>query len=50
MAEDANCIITGRVQKITATGETCAQVLQTLYPPQTQSVDTTAKIVQAVFL
>jgi hypothetical protein len=46
MAEDANCIITGRVQKITATGETCAHVLQTLTPPQTQSVDLTADIVE----
>jgi hypothetical protein len=46
MAEDANCIITGRVQKITATSETCAQVLQTLTPPQTQSVDLTAEIVE----
>jgi len=45
MAEDANCIITGRVQTISFTNETCSQVLQSLIPPQAQSVDPTAKIV-----
>jgi hypothetical protein len=43
LAQDANCLITGRVTGIKATGETCQQVLQTV--GLTQPIDPNAVMV-----